>query len=87
MQVRKMIKTPFRGAAGIMSMWIKAMTDLGPTRIRVQSICAYQHIIEHDNEAEVLLIYTADNTLFEIHENVSGLLELLDSNFENEFMN
>jgi hypothetical protein len=68
-------------------MWIKAMTDLGPTRIRVQSICAYQHIIEHDNESEVLLIYTADNTLFEIHENVTGLLEMLDSNFQNEFMN
>jgi hypothetical protein len=63
------------------------MTDLGPTRIRVQSICAYQHIIEHDNESEVLLIYTADNTLFEIHENVTGLLEMLDSNFQNEFMN
>ena len=68
-------------------MWIKAMTDIGPTRIRVQSICAYQHIIEHDNESEVLLIYTADNTLFEIHENVTGLLEMLDSNFQNEFMN
>ncbi|MCH1524657.1 MAG: hypothetical protein L7S41_05890 [Candidatus Thalassarchaeaceae archaeon] len=70
-----------------MSMWIKAMTDLGPTRIRVQSICAYQHIIEHDNESEVLLIYTADNTLFEIHENVTGLLEMLDSKFQKEFMN
>ena len=68
-------------------MWIKAMTDLGPTRLRVQSICAYQHIIEHDNESEVLLIYTADNTLFEIHENVTGLLEMLDSKFQNEFMN
>ena len=68
-------------------MWIKAMTDLGPTRIRVQSICAYQHIIEHDNESEVLLIYTADNTLFEIHENVTGLLEMLDSKFQNQFMN
>ena len=68
-------------------MWIKAMTDLGPTRIRVQSICAYQHILEHDNESEVLLIYTADNTLFEIHENVTGLLEMLDSNFQNQFMN
>ncbi len=68
-------------------MWIKAMTDLGPTRIRVQSICAYQHIIEHDNESEVLLIYTADNTLFEIHENVTGLLEMLDSKFQKEFMN
>ena len=68
-------------------MWIKAMTDLGPTRIRVQSICAYQHILEHDNESEVLLIYTADNTLFEIHENVTGLLEMLDSNFQNKFMN
>ena len=68
-------------------MWIKAMTDLGPTRIRVQSICAYQHILEHDNESEVILIYTADNTLFEIHENVTGLLEMLDSNFQNEFMN
>ena len=70
-----------------MSMWIKPMTDIGPTRIRVQSICAYQHIIEHDNESEVLLIYTADNTLFEIHENVTGLLEMLDSKFQNEFMN
>ena len=68
-------------------MWIKAMTDVGPTRIRVQSICAYQHIIEHDNESEVLLIYTADNTLFEIHENVTGLLEMLDSKFQKEFMN
>ena len=70
-----------------MSMWIRAMTDLGPTRIRVQTICAYLFIEEHENEAEVLLIYTADNTLFEIHENVSGLLELLDSNFEKEFLN
>ncbi|MCP2502606.1 MAG: hypothetical protein NLN66_00930 [Candidatus Thalassarchaeaceae archaeon] len=70
-----------------MSMWIRAMTDLGPTRIRVQTICAYQFIEKHENEAEVLLIYTADNTLFEIHENVSGLLELLDSTFESEFIN
>lgn len=68
-------------------MWIRAMTDLGPTRIRVQTICAYQFIEKHENEAEVLLIYTADNTLFEIHENVSGLLELLDSTFESEFIN
>jgi len=29
-----------------MSKWIRAMTDLGPTRIRVQSICAYQYIKE-----------------------------------------
>ena len=70
-----------------MSMWIKAMTDLGPTRIRVQSICAYRFIKEEDGEREVLLIYTADNTLFEVHENVSGILELLDNHFENEFMN
>ena len=68
-------------------MWIKAMTDLGPTRIRVQSICAYQHIIEHDNESEVLLISTADYTLFVIQVNVTVLLEMLDSNFQNEFMN
>ena len=45
-----------------MSMWIKAMTDLGPTRIRVQSICAYQFIKEEGGEGEVLLIYTADKT-------------------------
>tara|TARA_Y100000768_G_C23666844_1_gene535842 strand:+ start:283 stop:495 length:213 start_codon:yes stop_codon:yes gene_type:complete len=70
-----------------MSMWIRAMTDLGPTRIRVQSICAYQYIKEESGEGEVLLIYTADNTLFEIHENVSEVLETLDNNFENEFIN
>jgi|TARA_B100001996_G_scaffold300617_1_gene241077 hypothetical protein len=68
-------------------MWIKAMTDLGPTRIRVQSICAYQYIEEQDNESEVLLIYTADNTLFEIHEDVSKISGILDSTFENEFIN
>ena len=70
-----------------MSMWIRAMTDLGPTRIRVQSICAYQYIKEESGEDEVLLIYTADNTLFEIHENVSEVLETLDNNFENDFIN
>ncbi|MDP6328527.1 MAG: hypothetical protein QGG22_01740 [Candidatus Thalassarchaeaceae archaeon] len=63
------------------------MTDLGPTRIRVQSICAYQYIKEESGEDEVLLIYTADNTLFEIHENVSEVLETLDNNFENDFIN
>jgi hypothetical protein len=68
-------------------MWIKAMTDLGPTRIRVQSICAYQYIEEQGSESEVLLIYTADNTLFEIHEDVSEISEILDSTFENEFIN
>tara|TARA_B100001113_G_C20930708_1_gene544278 strand:- start:578 stop:784 length:207 start_codon:yes stop_codon:yes gene_type:complete len=68
-------------------MWIRAMTDLGPTRIRVQSICAYQYIKEESGEDEVLLIYTADNTLFEIHENVSEVLETLDNNFENDFIN
>ena len=74
-------------AAGIMSKWIRAMTDLGPTRIRVQSICAYQYIKEEADEGEVLLIYTADNTLFEVHENVPGVLEILDTHFENDFMN
>ena len=68
-------------------MWIKAMTDLGPTRIRVQSICAYQHIIEHDNESEVLLIYTAVNSIFENHEIVTGLFEILVSKFHYDFMN
>ena len=38
-----------------MSMWIRAMTDLGPTRIRVQSICAYQYIKEESGEGLSLI--------------------------------
>ena len=48
----------------------------------MDAICAYQSIKGEDGDFESLLIYTADNTLFEIIENSEEIAGILDSNFE-----
>jgi hypothetical protein len=63
-----------------MTNWIKAVTEVGMTRIRMDAICAYQEI---DNETK-MLIYTSDNTLFEVIENCDDITRILDSNFNVE---
>ena len=65
-----------------MTKWINAMTEIGMTRIRMDAICAYQSIKGEDGDSESLLIYTADNTLFEIIENSEEIAGILDSNIE-----
>ena len=65
-----------------MTKWIKAMTDIGMTRIRMDAICAYQSVRDEGGDSQALLIYTSDNTLFEIIENIDELVGILDSTFE-----
>ena len=65
-----------------MTKWIMAMTDIGMTRIRMDAICAYQSIDNDGGAPKSLLIYTSDNTLFEIIENIDELVGVLDSAFE-----
>ena len=45
-----------------MTKWIRAMTDIGMTRIRMDAICAYQSIDNDGGDSKSLLIYTSDNT-------------------------
>ena len=65
-----------------MTKWIRAMTDIGMTRIRMDAICAYQSIDNDGGDSNSLLIYTSDNTLFEIIEIIDELVGVLDSAFE-----
>jgi hypothetical protein len=65
-----------------MTKWIMAMTDIGMTRIRMDAICAYQSISNDGTDSQALLIYTSDNTLFEIIDNIDELVGVLDSTFE-----
>ena len=65
-----------------MTNWIRAMTDIGMTRIRMDAICAYQSIDNDRGDSKSLLIYTSDNTLFEIIDNIDELVGVLDSSFE-----
>tara|TARA_B100000965_G_scaffold110523_2_gene91258 strand:+ start:2654 stop:2860 length:207 start_codon:yes stop_codon:yes gene_type:complete len=65
-----------------MTKWIRAMTDIGMTRIRMDAICAYQSIDDDSGDSKSLLIYTSDNTLFEIIDNIDELVGVLDSAFE-----
>ncbi|MAH98358.1 MAG: hypothetical protein CMA12_03265 [Euryarchaeota archaeon] len=60
-----------------MTSWIKAMTEVGMTRIRMDAICAYQ---ETDGGRK-LLVYTKDNSLFEIVEEIEATISILDSEF------
>ena len=60
-----------------MTNWIKAMTAVGMTRIRMDAICAYQ---EKDDGSK-LLVYTKDNSLFEIVEEIEATINILDSEF------
>ena len=64
-------------AAGLMINWIVAMTEGGMTRIRMDAICAYQEI----DGGRKLLVYTQDNSLFEIVEDITTITSKLDSEF------
>jgi hypothetical protein len=60
-----------------MTNWIMAMTEVGMTRIRMDAICAYQEI----DGGRKLLVYTQDNSLFEIVEDIATITSKLDSEF------
>ena len=60
-----------------MTSWIKAMTEGGITRIRLSAICAYQETADGSK----LLVYTRDNSLFEIVEDIEATISKLDSEF------
>jgi hypothetical protein len=60
-----------------MTNWIMAMTEVGMTRIRMDAICAYQEI----DGGRKLLVYTQDNSLFEIVEDITTITSKLDSEF------
>lgn len=64
--------------AGNMSEWIKVVTEGGITRIKMKAICAYQ-ITEDETQ---LLIYTKDNSLFQVTKDAGLNFELLDSHFK-----
>jgi hypothetical protein len=53
-----------------------AKTEGGMTRIRLDAICAYQEM-----EGSKLLVYTQDNSLFEIIEDIASTISKLDSEF------
>ena len=63
-----------------MSKWIKVTTEGGMTRIRTKAICAYQV----SDDGKKLLIYTKDNSLFEITDDIMSTLGILDSKFDFE---
>ena len=63
-----------------MSDWIKVVTEGGITRIKMKAICAYQ-ITEDMNQ---LLIYTKDNSLFQVTKDAKASFESLDSHFKIE---
>tara|TARA_S200000501_G_scaffold275202_1_gene258970 strand:- start:289 stop:444 length:156 start_codon:yes stop_codon:yes gene_type:complete len=48
----------------------------------MDAICAYQSIDNDGGDSKPLLIYTSDNTLFEIIENIDELVGVLDSAFD-----
>tara|TARA_B100000287_G_C20315853_1_gene655749 strand:- start:154 stop:345 length:192 start_codon:yes stop_codon:yes gene_type:complete len=60
-----------------MTGWIKAMTEGGMTRIKMDAICAYQET----EDGGQLLVYTKDNSLFEIVEDIQATMDKLDSEF------
>lgn len=60
-----------------MTGWIKAMTEGGMTRIKMDAICAYQ---ETEGGGK-LLVYTKDNSLFEIVDDIQGTISKLDDEF------
>ena len=64
--------------AGCMSDWIKVVTEGGITRIKMKAICAYQIT---EDEAQ-LLIYTKDNSLFQVTKDAESNFELLDAHFK-----
>ena len=65
-----------------MTNWIREMTDIGMTRIITDASCEHQSIDDVGGDSKPLLIYTSDNTLLEINENIDELVCVLDSTFE-----
>ena len=65
-----------------MTNWIREMTDIGMTRIITDASCEYQSIDDVGGDSKPLLIYTSDNTLLEINENINELVCVLDSTIE-----
>ena len=65
-----------------MTNWIREMTDIGMTRIITDASCEYQSIDEVGGDSKPLLIYTSDNILLEINENIDELVCVLDSTFD-----
>jgi len=60
-----------------MTSWMKAITEGGMTRIRLDAICAYQ---ESDGGSK-LLVFLRGNSLFEIVEDIEATTKKLDSEF------
>tara|TARA_B100000683_G_scaffold273898_1_gene320629 strand:+ start:730 stop:921 length:192 start_codon:yes stop_codon:yes gene_type:complete len=60
-----------------MTGWIKAMTEGGMTRIKMDAICAYQET----EDGGKLLVYTKDNSLFEIVDDIQSTIDKLDNEF------
>ena len=58
------------------------MTAIGKTRIITDASCEYQSSDDVGGDSKPLLIYTSDNTLLEINENIDELVFVLDSTFE-----
>ena len=54
------------------------MTDIGMTRIITDASCEYQSIDDVGGTPS-LSVYTSDNTLLEINENIDELVCVLDS--------
>mgnify|MGYP003321805419 CR=1 FL=1 len=65
-----------------MTNWTRAMTDIGMLRIRMEAISAVQSFDNDGGDSKPLPIYTSDNILFEIIENIDELVDVLDSTFE-----
>jgi hypothetical protein len=64
-----------------MNMWILVETEVGPTRINTDTICAYQKPTDQPTPGESLLIYTSDNTLFDVNKNCDKIIDILDNHF------
>ena len=60
-----------------MTGWIRAMTEGGMTRIKMDAICAYQET----EDGGKLLVYTKDNSLFEIVDDIQSTIDKLDNEF------
>ena len=64
-----------------MNTWILVETEVGPTRINTGAFCAYQKPIGQSSGNESLLIYTSDNTLFDVNKDCEAIINTLDNHF------
>ena len=60
-----------------MTGWLKATTEGGMTRIKMDAICAYQET----EGGSKLLVCTKDSSLFEIVEDIQATISKLDFEF------